>query len=50
MKSMIIEIAGGIGVLIAIYLFVANFKGTVAIIGALSEPSIDMVRTLQGRG
>jgi hypothetical protein len=49
MKSMIIEITGGIGVLIAIYLFVSNFKGTVAIIGALASPSIEMVQTLQGR-
>ena len=46
---MIVEVAGGIGVLIAIYLFVANFKGTVAIINAISSPTIQTIKTLQGR-
>jgi hypothetical protein len=49
MKSMILEVAGGIGVLIGIYLFVSNFSGTVAIINAIANPSVSMVKTLQGR-
>jgi hypothetical protein len=49
MKNMVVEITGGIGVLIGIYLFVSNFNGTVAILNALSTPSIEMVKTLQGR-
>ncbi len=49
MKGTILEILSGIGILIGIYLFVANFKGTVSILNAISKPSIDMVETLQGR-
>ena len=47
--SRMLEIFTGIGILIGIYLFVNNFKGTVNIINALSTPSIKMVKTLQGR-
>jgi hypothetical protein len=50
MKNMILEVTAGIGVLIGIYLFVANFQGTVAIINAIADPSVKMVKTLQGRG
>jgi len=46
---MLMETIGGIGLLIGIYLFLVNFKGTVAILNAIAKPSIDMVETLQGR-
>jgi len=45
----LMEIITGMGILIGIYLFVANWNGTVKIINALAKPSVDMVRTLQGR-
>lgn len=48
MKS-IMSIFGGIFILIAIYLLIINFKGTVAVINALSQPSLSAIKTLQGR-
>lgn len=48
MKS-IMSIAGGIFILIAIYLLIINFKGTVAVINALSSPTLQSIKILQGR-
>lgn len=45
----IFDVISGMGILIAIYLFVKNWNGTVKIINALSKPSIELVETLQGR-
>ena len=46
----IVEIISGIGVLIAIYLFVSNADGTASIIKQLGASSSSMIKTLQGRG
>jgi hypothetical protein len=43
------SIAGGIFILIAIYLLVANGNQTVAVINALSSPTLQGIKTLQGR-
>jgi hypothetical protein len=43
------DIISGMGILIAIYLFVKNFNGTVKIINALAGNSTKMVEVLQGR-
>jgi len=45
----IMGIAGGIFVLIAIYLLVINATKTVAVINALSTPTLTAIKTLQGR-
>ena len=45
----VMDIASGIGILIAIYLFVANYKGTTAIISTMATNSIAGIKTLQGR-
>lgn len=45
----IVKIAGGIGVLIGIYLFLANGNYTVKIINAIAGNTIDGITTLQGR-
>lgn len=50
MKSTVLEVVSGAFVLIGIFLFVNNFKGTVAIINALFGKSIEGVRALQGKG
>lgn len=46
----IIEIISGMGLLIAIFLFVSNADGTASIIKQLGASSSSMIRTLQGRG
>jgi hypothetical protein len=43
------DIVSGMGILIAIYLFLKNFNGTVKIVNALGGNSTKMVKTLQGR-
>lgn len=50
MRASIIEIVSGIGMLIAIFLFLSNADGTVSIIKQLGSSSSSMVRVLQGRG
>lgn len=46
----IIKILSGIGILIAIYLFLANGTQTVKIINSISSNTIDGIQVLQGRG
>lgn len=43
------KIFGGVGVLIGIYLFVANGDKTVSIIKTLGTQGVEGIRTLQGR-
>lgn len=49
MKSTILEITSGMGILIAIFLFLNNFTATTSIINALGKNTTSMVTTLQGR-
>lgn len=49
MKGMIIEICSGMGILIAIYLFLSQADASVSIIRQLGTTSSGMVKTLQGR-
>jgi hypothetical protein len=50
MKSLnIAEIISGIGLLIAVYLFLHNGTKTVSIIDSISKNSISGIKTLQGR-
>ena len=43
-------VIGGAFILIAIYLLVYNGDKTVQVINALSGPTIQSIKTLQGRG
>lgn len=45
----IVKILGGIGILVAIYLFLANGKQTVNIVNSIAENTIDGIQVLQGR-
>jgi hypothetical protein len=45
----VFEVVSGIGVLIAIYLFLANGNQTTAIINTIASNSISGIKTLQGR-
>lgn len=49
MGSKIAMILSGTGMLIAIYLFVSNAKGTTSIISQLGSTYTGAVKTLQGR-
>ena len=49
MKSMVIEVVSGIGILIAIYLFMSSADATADIIRQLGTTSTGMIKTLQGR-
>lgn len=49
MSHSIMEILSGMGVLIAIYLFLSKGDETVAVIRQLGTTSTSMVKTLQGR-
>lgn len=49
MGSKIAMILSGTGALIAIYLFLTNYKGTTAIIKQLGSTYTSSVKTLQGR-
>jgi hypothetical protein len=40
----------GIGILIGMYLVLANYKASTAIIGTISSNAISGIKTLQGRG
>lgn len=48
MKATILEIVSGMGILIAIYLFLSNGGYTVSIINALSQATVGTVKALQG--
>lgn len=45
----VLKIAGGIGVLITIYLFLSNGSQTVKIINSIASNTIDGIQVLQGR-
>lgn len=47
--SKVFDVLAGIGILIGIYLFIANWNGTVKIIDTLATNAISGVKTLQGR-
>ena len=49
MSKKIIEVLSGIGLLIAIYLFLTNGTKTVAIVNSIAENSVKGIKTLQGR-
>lgn len=43
------KIIAGVGTLIAVYLFLSNYKATTSIINTLGDKSIKGVQVLQGR-
>lgn len=45
----VFDVIAGIGVLIGIYLFLANGKQTTSIINTIAGNSISGIKTLQGR-
>jgi len=45
----VFDVIAGIGVLIGIYLFLANGKQTTSIISTIATNSISGIKTLQGR-
>ena len=47
--SSVIKILSGIGVLIAIYLFLANGSNTTKIINSIGTNTIEGIQVLQGR-
>ncbi|WP_434785678.1 hypothetical protein [Bacillus velezensis] len=49
MVNKFFDALAGIGVLIAIYLFLKNAKATTSIIGTIAGNSISGIKTLQGR-
>ena len=48
--SKLVTVLSGIGVLIAIYLFLSNGRETTGIINSIGSNSIAGIKTLQGRG
>ena len=48
--SKLVTVLSGIGVLIAIYLFLNNGRETTSIINSIGSNSIAGIKTLQGRG
>lgn len=49
MTNKIFDVVAGIGILIAIYLFLKNYKATTSIITSMASNSIKGIKTLQGR-
>lgn len=45
----VFDIVGGIGLLIMLYLFLANGKQTTSIINSIAGNSVKGIKTLQGR-
>lgn len=45
----VFEVISGIGILIALFLFLNNYKATTSIIQSLATNSISGIKTLQGR-
>lgn len=45
----VFDVVAGIGLLIAIYLFLKNYKATTSIISSISSNGISGIKTLQGR-
>lgn len=46
----LLTIVSGIGILIGIYLFLANWNASVGIINAVGKNATAGIKTLQGRG
>lgn len=44
------KVITGIGTLVAIYLFLSNYRATTSIINTIGNNSIKGIQTLQGRG
>lgn len=49
MTNQIFGVISGIGVLIAIYLFISNARSTTSIINSIASNAIDGIQVLQGR-
>ena len=49
MGGKVMTVLSGVGVLIAIYLFLSNSSATVSVIKTLGTQSINAVQVLQGR-
>lgn len=47
--SKVFDVLAGIGVLIGIYLFLANYTATTAIISTFASNATQGIKTLQGR-
>lgn len=45
----VFEVVSGIGILIAVFLFLNNYKATTSIISSLASNSISGIKVLQGR-
>lgn len=45
----VFEVVSGIGILIAIFLFLNNYKATTSIISSISSNAVSGIKTLQGR-
>lgn len=45
----VFEVVSGIGILIAVFLFLNNYKATTSIISSLATNSISGIKVLQGR-
>lgn len=43
------KIAGGIGLLVALYLIVVDYQGTASVISSIASATTGTVKTLQGR-
>ena len=49
MANKVFEVVSGIGILIALFLFLNNYKATTSIISSIASNSISGIKTLQGR-
>lgn len=49
MKTILADTIAGIGMLIAIFLFLNNYTGTVKIINSISSNTVAGIKVLQGR-
>lgn len=45
----VFDVIAGIGMLIAIYLFLSNYKATTSVISTIASNGISGIKTLQGR-
>ena len=45
----VFEVISGIGILIALFLFLRNYKATTSIISSMSSNAISGIKVLQGR-
>lgn len=45
----IFGVIAGVGLLIAVFLFISNYKGSVAVINAIGSNAVRGISTLQGK-